>query len=196
MVSTKFTTSTNNTWKQCSTSGWNSGHRKSPAWNLGDFDLLTREEMGWTMLKHQNYGSKIGSGMSFPCFTKLRLIDSELRMIFLDYSPSSSIVYGFRPLSPPNWGSHINGCVLSGYQSSTSNKRFERTQTIKHNQSNLKTLRPLFGVQKYWSRTSKLANEGLSENHLPYTSSHPPVKHKFPYHLMAGVLPTCRHTQI
>ena len=99
VVSTKFTTSTNNTWKQCTTSGWNSGHRKSPAWNLGDFDPGRNGLNFWTMLKHQNYGSKIGSGMRFPCFTKLRLIDSELRMIFLNYSPSSSIVYGFRPLS-------------------------------------------------------------------------------------------------
>jgi hypothetical protein len=80
---------------------------------------------------------------------------------FLDYPPSSSIVYGFRPLSEnmlrlkplastiDQWvnihpqtevarSMDVNGCVLSGiYQSSTSNKRF--SDPIKHNQSNLKT---------------------------------------------------------
>ena len=174
----------------------------------GTWEIWTREEMGWTMLKHQNYGSfrfRHEISMFHQAETDRFLTKDDflgLSTIVIHRLWVSAVVR--EHVTIDQWVNiHLQTEVARSmdvsylvYTKAQPPIRGSRTQTIKHNQSNLKTLRPLFGVQKYWSRTSKLANEGLSENHLPYTSSHLPVKHKFPYHLMAGVLPTCRHTQI
>ena len=72
----------------------------------------------------------LGSGMRFPCFTKLRLIDSSKKDDFLGLSTIlihrlwvSAVVrehvtletscfyhWSMGKHSPPNWGSQVNGC--------------------------------------------------------------------------------------